>query len=161
MPPRSKRSYIHRKKYLKECITQVKAVLEVVRLVRQEPGDPSDSHRQAVAHAESIEAACWSPHSGISAEGYHRIMSAKTQELCYAILRSALPKGGFSQLQQLIAHGGLVRQRLPVPILRGTVRELDGSELNGLNWPHFEDAGGSEAQFDWLEVPTNDLRSFF
>jgi uncharacterized protein YnzC (UPF0291/DUF896 family) len=171
-----RRSYVHRKKYLKDCVTQVKAALEVVRIVRQEPGLPDDSHKQAVAHAESIEAACWSPNSGISPEGYRRMMAAKTQELCCAILRNALPRNDFCQLLQLLTRGTnlsvLARPRLPVPIIPND--SVEGSpipEPAALEFPaldiergsvtRFEDGGGLDLAFDSVCGGLGEFRPFF
>jgi hypothetical protein len=171
-----RRCYVHRKKYLKECITQVKAALEVVRIVRQEPGLPDDCHKLAVAHAESIEAACWSPNSGISPEGYRRMMAAKTQELCCAILRNALPRNDFCQLVQLLNRGSnlsaLARPRLPVPIItNASVEAWPIPDPAAFEFPaldiergavaRFEDGSGSDPSFDAFCGGSGDFRPFF
>lgn len=51
----------------------------------------SDLQKQALAHAHTIEAACWSPHSRLTSDNYQALMSAKTNELCRAIIKKALP----------------------------------------------------------------------
>jgi hypothetical protein len=97
----SKRSYIHRKKYLNESITQIKSTLEFIHLARNDSASPEESHKAALAHAQSIEAVCWSPHSHLTAEDYQRIMAAKTQELCWTLIRTAILSLDREQLQRL------------------------------------------------------------
>jgi hypothetical protein len=116
-----KRSYIHRKKYLNDTVNHIKSVLEFIHLSRQDPGTPEDSHRQALAHAQSIEAVCWSPHSHLSAETYQKIMAAKTHELCQTILFRSLPSLDFSQFCRLSTmlpeRARLPRPSVPIPII--------------------------------------------
>lgn len=131
----NKRNYIRRKKYLTDCISQIKATLEFISLVRGEKVNPSDSQKQASDHAKAIEAVCWSPHSRLSADGYQKLMAAKTQELCRTILKKLLPTFDMSQFQKLSTlvppdrtkvgqSAGLLPERaktpqpsLPVPII--------------------------------------------
>jgi hypothetical protein len=101
MNTQGKRSYIPRKKYLNDSIVQIKSTLEFIRLTRKDSGSAEQSHKAAVAHAQSIEAVCWSPHSRLSADGYQRIMAAKTQELCWTLLRTAITSLDLAQLQRL------------------------------------------------------------
>jgi hypothetical protein len=119
--PGNKRGYIQRKKYLKDCAAHINSVLEFIRLVCRDPGGPEHSQRQALAHAQSIEAFCWSPHSHLSAENYQKIMAAKTQELCHTILIKSLPSFDFPQLCRLaaiISDSSRVRRPvLPMPII--------------------------------------------
>jgi hypothetical protein len=116
-----KRSYIHRKKYLNDCVNHIKGVLEFIRLGRQDPGTAEDSHRQAVVHAQSIEAVCWSPHSHLSAESYQKIMVAKTHELCHMILLRSIPSLDFPQFYRLATTvpecARFRRPSVPMPII--------------------------------------------
>jgi hypothetical protein len=98
--PASKRNYIRRKQHLTDSAKQIRATLEFIRRVR---GDDSteDLQKQAVTHAESIEAVCWSPRARLSAGGYGQLMTSKTQELCTVMLQRSLPGFDISQLQRL------------------------------------------------------------
>lgn len=98
-----KRNYIRRKKYLKDCMTEIKVTLDFIRAFRREKPSPSDA-KLAKTHAEEIEAVCWSPHSGLSSEDYQKLMSAKTRELCVTILKKALPSLDWSQLQKQLSN---------------------------------------------------------
>ena len=98
---KNKRNYIRRKKYLQDCISQIKATLEFIHLARGETVNPNELQKQAMDHAKAIEAVCWSPHSRLSAESYQKLMSAKTQELCRTIIKKLLPSFDLSQLQKL------------------------------------------------------------
>jgi hypothetical protein len=114
----SKRSYIHRKKYLNDCVTHIKGVLEFIRLVRRDPGGPEDSQRQALVHAQSVEALCWSPHSHLSADSYQKIMAAKTQELCQIILLKSFNFPQFCRLAAIFPECNRPpRPVLPMPII--------------------------------------------
>jgi hypothetical protein len=116
-----KRSYIHRKKYLNDCVAHIKSVLEFIRLSRGDPGTPEDSHRQAVVHAQSIEAVCWSPHLHLSSENYQKIMAAKTHELCQTIFLRSVPSLDSPQFSRLAASvpesAKLPRPSVPMPII--------------------------------------------
>jgi hypothetical protein len=179
----NKRPYIHRKRYLKDCILQIKTALEFVRLVRQDPGCDDDSYNTAVAHGQSIEAVCWSPHSRMSPERYQQILIAKTQELCCTIIRKALPSFDFSQLQRIIPHPPdrrhvphptLVVPKLPMPKLRGeetplmSISSLDGVDadfpgfaIEPLPFMEFGDWKTGEPPFESLDSGLNEHRSFF
>ncbi|KAH0794498.1 hypothetical protein GPJ56_001523 [Histomonas meleagridis] len=116
----NKRNYIRRKKYLNDCINQVKATLEFVDIARGEKVNVAENQRLALAHAQAIEAVCWSPHSRLSSDCYQRLMNAKTNELCRTIIKKSLPVD-FTQLQKIVP---LVPERsqtpqpsLPVPII--------------------------------------------
>jgi hypothetical protein len=116
-----KRSYIHRKKYLNDCVNHIKGVLEFIRVSRGDAGSPEELCRQALVHAQSIEAVCWSPHSHLSAEGHQKIMAAKTHELCQTILPRAVPSFDFPQFFRLATAvqecARLPRPSLPMPII--------------------------------------------
>jgi hypothetical protein len=131
IPTGTKRSYIHRKKYLNESVAQIKVVLEFIRLARKDPGSPESSHKVALEHAQSIEAVCWSPHSRLTADVYQRIMAAKTQELCRMLLRNALPTIDLAQLSRIdprLAEDP-APPPLPVPVFPTAANSLEGG------WP--------------------------
>ncbi|KAH0789015.1 hypothetical protein GPJ56_007091 [Histomonas meleagridis] len=116
----SKRNYIRRKKYLNDCITQVKATLELVNIARGEKVNIAENQKLALAHAQAIEAVCWSPHSRLSADGYQKLMNAKTNELCRTIIKKSLPVD-LTQLHKIVP---IIPERpqtpqpsLPVPII--------------------------------------------
>jgi hypothetical protein len=144
-PP--KRSYIHRKRYLNDSVHQIKAVLDFIRLVRREPASPEDSHRQALAHAQSIEAVCWRPHSRLPADVYQRMMSAKTQEVCRTILRTSLPSFDFSQLQGMLGRTKNTAPQLPLPILN-ELSWSDRVEPRGIEFPALENITPDIAPYD-------------
>lgn len=114
---KNKRNYIRRKKYLQDCISQIKATLEFIHLARGETVNPNELQKQAMDHAKAIEAVCWSPHSRLSAESYQKLMSAKTQELCRTIIKKLLPSLDMSQLQKLSSTLGPERAKTPQPSL--------------------------------------------
>jgi hypothetical protein len=132
----NKRNYIRRKKYLMESVNQIKATLEFIRIAR---GDlPSeDIQKQALAHAQAVEAVCWSPRARLSAETYQRLMASKTQEFCRAILKRAVPGIDFGQLQRLTvlrpesAPPMLPEPILPIPIIR---RPAPGDQISETDW---------------------------
>ncbi|OHT02860.1 hypothetical protein TRFO_06897 [Tritrichomonas foetus] len=118
----NKRNYIRRKKYLNDCISRIQATLEFVHLAKGEKMDPADSQKQAMANAQAIEAACWSPYTKLSADSYQKLMMTKTQELCRTIIKKSLLSVDLSQLQKLTA--ALLNERshtpqptLPVPMI--------------------------------------------
>lgn len=115
--PKNKRNYIRRKKYLTDCISQIKTTVEFIQLARGERPNSAESEKQAIAHAQSIEAHCWSPHSHLSAESYQQLMSAKTQELCRTILKKTIPTLTIVQLQTLLTAILPGRARTPQPVL--------------------------------------------
>jgi hypothetical protein len=120
----NKRNYIRRKKFLMDCCSQLKATLDFVRVARGDK-DPGDSAKEALAHAQAIEAVCWSPRARLSAENYCQLMASKTQELCSAILRKSLPSLDLGQIQNF----GMLRPeipkaalpRFPIPIISDPV----------------------------------------
>jgi hypothetical protein len=128
-----KRCYVHHKKFLNESLTQIKNTLEFIRVIRKDPGSPEESQRKALAHAQSIEAVCWSPHSHISTDIYQRIMAAKTQELCCMLLRNALFTVDVTQLCHFDPR--VARQPVQPPLLV-PVFLAQGSRLEN-GWPGF------------------------
>lgn len=112
---KNKRNYIRRKKYLNDCVAQIKTTLEFIHLAHGEPGNQAESQKLAVAHAQAIEAACWSPHSRLSAEGYQKLMMAKTQELCRAIIKKSLPNLDLAQITKLHFSGRPSTPQTPIP----------------------------------------------
>jgi hypothetical protein len=160
MSAAAKRSYIPRKKYLNESIVQIKSTLEFIRLTRKDSGSPEQSHRAAVGPAQSIEAVCWSPHSRLSAEGYQRIMAAKTQELCWTLLRGAITSLDLAQFQRLgprLLEPVVVPPRaIPHPILPSVPREdAWAHELGGLDMGTVLGEAGSP-----FEGPIHEHESF-
>jgi hypothetical protein len=79
-------------------VAKVKSVLEFIQRVRKDPESPESLQKKALSHAQSIEAVCWFPHSRNSPEDYERLMTVKTHELCYVLLRNAFPNICFRQL---------------------------------------------------------------
>lgn len=99
---KSKRNYIRRKKYLNDTINQIKATLEFLMLAKGETPNRNELTKLATAHAQAIEAACWSPHSRLTAEDYQTLMSAKTRELCIALTKKAVQSFDFTHLSHII-----------------------------------------------------------
>jgi hypothetical protein len=114
----------------------------MVRAIRREPGSPDDLQRSAIAHAELIAAACYSPHLHVSADSYQRLMAAKTQEVCVAILRSSIPPETVVQLQQMVTGN---TWEAPPP--RAPAAILEFPEAGRIDFPPIQ-----RAQFD--EAPT-------
>lgn len=101
----NKRNYIRRKKYLNDSANQIKATLKIIQAAKGEPFTEQNLQRIAYSHAQAIEAVCWSPHSKLSAEGYQKLMNAKTTELCHMFLKKS-----FSDLNHLSQHQKVNRQ---------------------------------------------------
>ena len=136
----NKRNYIRKKKYLADCISKIQATLDFVHLARGEKIDPSESQRRAMESAQAIEAVCWSPQSRLSADGYQRLMTTKTQELCRTIIKKSLPSVDLNQLQKLTA--ALISERahtpqptLPLPIIPGANTANSGASSPGNSPP--------------------------
>jgi hypothetical protein len=143
-----KRNYIQRKKYLYDCVSQIKTTLDFIRLARGETVQTASSQSEALAHAQAIEAVCWSPHSRLSAESYQKLMSAKTQELCRTILKKSLTSTDVTHLQKLTAMASdqakTPSPTLPVPILP----ELHGHSPSPGEFPEIEWSGTFISSFD-------------
>jgi hypothetical protein len=143
MSGKNKRNYIRRKKYLANCVAQIKAILDFVRLVRGEKLPPMDTQKEAMAHAQAIEAVCWCPHSRLSADNYEKLMAAKTLELCRTLLKKWLPALDLAQLQKMTARLSPERLKspqsvLPVPVFppsRGLNLQIETDELGAPNDP--------------------------
>jgi hypothetical protein len=88
----TKRNYIRRKKFLDKITSQIVTTLEFIAVAIGEFPDSSQIHKVAFAHAQGVEAACWSPRPRPTAEAYEKLISAKTAELCQALTRQALPR---------------------------------------------------------------------
>ena len=101
---RNKRNYIRRKKYLNESVEQIKSTLDFIAFARNEKVSEEQVRKLALLHAESIEAACWSPHTRLSSDNYQTLMSTKTRELCRVILKKALPNFDLQQLQKMLVN---------------------------------------------------------
>jgi hypothetical protein len=154
--PKNRRNYVHRKKYLNDCISQIKATLEFIRVTRGDRSAPDDTERQATAHAQEIEAACWSPRSRLSAETYQQLMLAKTQELCRTFLRRSLTPADLLQFQKIsslfVERPKTPQPPLPVPILPPISRmrppSVDSGISQELEWipghffPQFDGVSG-------------------
>lgn len=89
---KNKRNYVKRKKNLKDCVGKIRTTLDYVCKARGELMNQEDTERLAIMHAQAIEAACWTPNLGLTGEEYQLLMANKTLDLCYAILRKALPE---------------------------------------------------------------------
>lgn len=113
----NKRNYIRRKKFLNESMSEIKATLEFIRFARGEKVGTGDSQREAMLHAQAIEAVCWSPHSRLSSDSYQKLMAAKTHELCGTILKKSLPSLDMTQLQKLSSMLLPERAKTPQPTL--------------------------------------------
>lgn len=125
-----KRNYVCRKKYLHDSILQIKATLEFISAVCGEKGTNSYFQSEATAHAKSIEADCWSPHSRLSAERYQRLMTSKTQELCRALIFLAMPSVNLSNLQKQMfpvipGRAKTPQPSLPIPVIEVPVFDRD------------------------------------
>jgi hypothetical protein len=99
----NKRNYIRRKKYLDESVSQIRTTLEFIGTASREPPDLSELSKLALRYAEGIDAACWSPRPRPTAEVYQQLISAKTAELCRALIAQAIPNFDFGQLSKLAA----------------------------------------------------------
>ena len=95
----NKRNYIRRKKYLNDSANQIKATLEFIQAAKGESFVDQNIQKLAYIHAQAIEAVCWSPHSKLSAEGYQKLMTAKTHELCRMFIKKSV-----SDLNHLSHH---------------------------------------------------------
>jgi hypothetical protein len=136
--PVNKRNYIHRKKYLMDCVTQIKATLDFIRAVHgDKPG--ADTEKQALDHAQAIEAVCWSPRARLSAESYQQLMTTKTYEVCRVILKKSL---GTIEL----AHGPkltpcppeptpIADSKFPIPMI-DKPQPTDNDNLQSISWPN-------------------------
>jgi len=92
----TKRNYIRRKKYLNDTYEKIKRALEFINLKGQLGMKEQEIQKQAMSHAQTIEAACWSPHLKLSAKEYEDIASMKTTELCQALSQQLLPSFSWS-----------------------------------------------------------------
>ncbi|KAH0789584.1 hypothetical protein GPJ56_006550 [Histomonas meleagridis] len=82
-------------------------------MVRGTTISPQDCQNQAENHAQTIEAVCWSPHSKISALDYQKLMNAKTQELCWTLLKKSLPPFKIQQIQKMVIPQ--IQEKSPTP----------------------------------------------
>ena len=87
-----KRNYIRRKKYLNESSDKIKATLDRISCSTQESINENQNKRLATEYAQTIEAACWFPHSTLSSDSYRSLMQSKTKELCQALWNLHLSK---------------------------------------------------------------------
>lgn len=67
-------------------------------LAKGEVPNRNEITKLATVHAQAIEAACWSPHSRLTAEDYQTLMNAKTRELCIALTKKAVQSFDFTHL---------------------------------------------------------------
>ena len=86
-----KRNYIKRKKFLNDNIERIKKTLIFVKMMTNIPINDQEIDKKALLHAQSIEAACWSPHQKLTAKEYEEISAFKANELCHAITKKYIP----------------------------------------------------------------------
>lgn len=96
-----RRNYIQRKKCLNNSVNQIVNVLNFIQVLQKDSVSPIEKQKVAYAHAQKIEAACWSPHSKLTPESYEKLISAKTAELCRVILKKSIPQMDSNKIQQL------------------------------------------------------------
>jgi hypothetical protein len=99
----NKRNYIRRKKYLDESAHQIKTTLEFISMASGEAPNSAEIQKTALAHAQGIEATCWSPRPRPTAEAYQQLISTKTAELCRVLTRQAIAGLDAPQLSKLAA----------------------------------------------------------
>ncbi|OHS98473.1 hypothetical protein TRFO_35099 [Tritrichomonas foetus] len=98
---RPRRNYIQRKKCLNASVTQIRNILNFIQMLQKDNASPIETQKVALAHAQKIEAACWSPHSKLTPEYYEKLISVKTVELCRVLLKKSIPQMDSSKIQQL------------------------------------------------------------
>jgi hypothetical protein len=111
---RVKRNCIRRKKFLNDCACVIKGTLLFISVAHGEKPDHFACQRDAVAHAEAIDAACWSPRTHLSSDSYQRLMHLKTEELCQTLLKRAFSPDELSMLKTVSAD---VRPVFPLPVV--------------------------------------------
>lgn len=99
--PKPRRNYIQRKKCLNNSVNQIVNVLNFIQVLQKDSISPIEKQKVAFAHAQKIEAACWSPHSKLTPESYEKLISAKTAELCRVLLKKSIPQMDSNKIQQL------------------------------------------------------------
>ena len=116
-----KRNYIRRKKYFNESFEQIKNTLD--RIASSLSQEPKEDHNRKLAqeYAQSVEAACWSPHSQLSSEEYRLLMNSKTQELCRVLMSQNLPNFDLKEMQRPPPN--------PIPIISNKTRNISSKSI--------------------------------
>ena len=105
----NKRNYIKRKKCLSDATNLIRQILELIRCLRGPDYFKVDIDKMANAHANIIEAACWSPHTKMNAQEYSNLMMIKAQDVCVALIKQhlsskELSESGKLQLKSIIQY---------------------------------------------------------
>ena len=88
---KNKRNYIRKKKFLNDSISQICNTLKLIKTSLNQNISDVEIQKEALIHAQAIEATCWSPHLRHTEESYQYIMATKTNELCIAIAQQRIP----------------------------------------------------------------------
>jgi len=110
---KNKRCYIRRKKCLNDSIKSICNALKLIKQISHQRITESEIQKEAMVYAQTIEAACWSPHSRLTEENYQMIVLAKTQELCRAILKKHFPPSVF-KIPSHIPEKTVIREKKPI-----------------------------------------------
>ncbi|EAY14160.1 hypothetical protein TVAG_372930 [Trichomonas vaginalis G3] len=86
-----RRNYIRRKRCLNESINIIEKTLLCLSSIRKDKIDKSELTKFAKAHANEVEAACWTPRMKMSDEDYQNLMTTKTKELCLVLIKKLMP----------------------------------------------------------------------
>lgn len=92
----TKRNYIKRKKCLSDATNLIKQTLELIRCLRGPNYFKVDIDKMAAAHGSTIEAACWSPHSKMTAQEYQNLMMIKAQDVSIALIKQHISSAELS-----------------------------------------------------------------
>lgn len=113
-----KRNYVRRKKYLNDSYETIKQTLEFIRIAGKLELTDEEIHKQAIEHAQAIEAACWNPHLRLTAKEYEDITSHKTKDLCYALTQKYIPTLVAQTLKQQIPRQPILNPPSDAPEIK-------------------------------------------
>lgn len=117
MQSKPHRVYIRRKRCLKEA---QKIIYDVLVSISTSHGDEINEkllNKQALEHAISIEAACWSPKLHVTDAEFENLMISKAHELCKILLNSNSNPKPISQ-----SSGQEQKTKVFSPVIRKAIR---------------------------------------
>lgn len=117
-----RRNYIRRKKCLNESINIIEKTLLCLSSIRKDKIDKSELTKLAKAHANEVEAACWTPRMKMSDDDYQNLMNSKTKELCLVLIKKLMPAIDTTQKKSEISSPASSPQenKFVVPIIGQT-----------------------------------------